>query len=260
MTTNYDGLTKNSWPGTWSPSSNAPIALDTELRGTLQSISGSTGDQLTDIYGQRLTEGMLVYLKTGYTSGSTVRVGDTYYKYKLLPEESRNASTGSMPNSESNWTEANFGGGGGLGYTGSAGPAGGYTGSMGEIGYTGSAGSDGATGPSGEIGYTGSAGQGAEIDLSKDFLITSDTATTALDTGSLQTKGGASVTKDLYVGGNIYTNGGLTLISKQNIVLGEEPPADPKVGDIWYDLVDGGSYQYIADDNGSFWIQFGSSI
>ena len=241
MTTNYDGLTKNSWPGTWSPSSNAPIALDTELRGTLQSISGSAGDQLTDIYGQRLTEGMLVYLKTGYTSGSTVRVGDTYYKYKLLSGESRNASTGSMPNSESNWAEANFGGGGGA--------------ATGAIGYTGSAGIDGATGA---IGYTGSAAAGSDIDLTKILAITNNTEATSTDTGSLQTQGGASIKKDLYIGGNLYVNGNRIL--KQKIVLSEAPPDKPNIGDIWYDLLDGGSYQYIADDNGSFWIQFGSSI
>jgi len=50
------------------------------------------------------------------------------------------------------------------------------------------------------------------------------------------------------------------MLSKQNIALSDAPPDNPKVGDIWYDILEGGSYQYIADDNGSFWIQFGSSI
>jgi len=83
MTVNYDGLTRNAWPGTWSPGGTHPVALDTELRGTLQSISGGTNDKLTDITGQRLTEGMLVYLKTGYTAGAYTRVSDSYYKYTL---------------------------------------------------------------------------------------------------------------------------------------------------------------------------------
>jgi len=184
-----------------------------------------------------------------------------------------------MPNSESNWAEANFGGGGGLGYTGSAGLAGGYTGSMGEIGYTGSAGEigytgsagiDGATGAigytgsagidgaTGAIGYTGSAAAGSDIDLTKILAITNNTEATSTDTGSLQTQGGASIKKDLYIGGNLYVNGDRIL--KQKIALSEAPPDNPNIGDIWYDLLDGGSYQYIGDDTGSFWIQFGSSI
>lgn len=113
MSTNYDGLTRNIWPGTWSPSSASPIALDTELRGTLQSISGDVGDRLTDIFGQRIQEGMLVYLKNGYTSGLYTRTGDRYYTYKLLSGESRNPSTGAMPNYEANWSEVVFSGGGG---------------------------------------------------------------------------------------------------------------------------------------------------
>lgn len=216
MTTNYDGLTKNSWPGTWSPSSNAPIALDTELRGTLQSISGAAGDRLTDIYGQRLTEGMMVYLKTGYTAGSKIRSSDSYYKYKLLNGESRNPSTGSMPNSEDNWSEVSF-------------------------------------------GSSSNQVLSGNLDLSKDFIISSTTESTTIDSGSLQTKGGASVFGNLFVGGDVYTNGNVKL-TQQKITLAEAPPDNPKLGDIWYDLLEGGSYQYISDDNSSFWIQFGSSF
>jgi hypothetical protein len=125
MSTDYNGLTRNVWPGTWSTGTNSPIALDTELRGTLQSISGDSGDRLTDIPGARLTEGMLVYVKTGYTAGLTTRSGDSYYKYNLLNGESRSAVTGAMPNAEANWTEASFGGGGGTnGATGATGAQG----------------------------------------------------------------------------------------------------------------------------------------
>lgn len=105
MSADYSGLTRNTWPGTWSPSSNHPIALDTELRGTLQYVSGAVGDRLTDITGQRLQEGMLVYVKTGYTAGGVTRNSGAYYQFKLLGGQSRNASTGSMPNAEANWTE-----------------------------------------------------------------------------------------------------------------------------------------------------------
>ena len=100
MTTNYDGLTRNNWPGTWVPNGSFPIALDTELRGGLQSISGGSGDRLTDISGQRIVEGMLVYLKTGYTAGAVTRASNSYYTYKLENGQSRNATTGAMPNAE----------------------------------------------------------------------------------------------------------------------------------------------------------------
>jgi len=160
MASDYSGLTRNTWPGTWSPNSTHPIALDTELRGTLQSISGGVGDRLTDISGARLTEGMIVYVKTGYTAGGTTRTGDTYYSYKLSGGQSRD-SGGAMPNAESNWTQINLagetGGQGPVGYAGSAGPTGaqGPSGAQGPVGYAGSIGDVGATGVT---GYTGSAG------------------------------------------------------------------------------------------------------
>ena len=103
---NYEGLTRNTWTGTWSPTGDHPIVLDTEIRGSLRFVSGDTGDQLTDITGQRLQEGMLVYVKNTYGSVT----GDKYYSYSLLSGESRNASTGDMPNAAGNWSEVSFGG------------------------------------------------------------------------------------------------------------------------------------------------------
>lgn len=105
MSTNYDGLTRTTWPGTWSPDGNHPIALDRELRGSLRYISGDVGDRLTDITGQRLQEGMMVYLKTGYTSGVFIFKSATYYQYKPLVGESRDVSTGELPNNDDNWLE-----------------------------------------------------------------------------------------------------------------------------------------------------------
>ena len=102
----YDGLTRNQWPGTWSPSSDHPIVLDTEIRGALRFVSGGAGDKLTDITGQRLQEGMLVYLKTGYGSFTS----NTYYKYTLQGSETRNAATGAMPNAAANWSVVTFAG------------------------------------------------------------------------------------------------------------------------------------------------------
>ena len=97
---NYDGLTRNAWPGTWSPSANHPIVLDTELRGSLRFVSGAAGDQLADITGQRLQDGMLVYISNSYGDYQ----GGEYYKYSVLPGESRNANTGELPNNPANWS------------------------------------------------------------------------------------------------------------------------------------------------------------
>ena len=155
MSSNYDGLTRNVWPGTWSTGTNSPIVLDTEIRGTLHSITGDSGDRLTDIPGARIQEGMLVYVKTTYTSGSTTYTGDNYYTYKLQGSESRNSSTGAVPNADANWSL--FSVSGGSGYTGSAGAIG-FTGSKGDVGFTGSKGDDGATGFTGSKGDAGSAG------------------------------------------------------------------------------------------------------
>ena len=113
MPVDYSGLTRNTWPGTWSPTGAAPIALDTELRGGLQSISGGAGDKLTDIYGQRISEGMMVFLKNGYVASGYTRTSSTYYTYALLPGESRSQISGAMPNAEANWSEISFASGGG---------------------------------------------------------------------------------------------------------------------------------------------------
>lgn len=122
MTTNYDGLTINKWPGTWSPTGDHPIVLDREIRGGLRFVSGDQGDRLTDIPGQRLQEGMIAYLKTGYTDNGVEFKSNTYYQFNLLEGQTRNTSTGSLPNSVSNWAEfsSGSGGDGGQGVNGSA--------------------------------------------------------------------------------------------------------------------------------------------
>jgi len=111
MSANYNGLTRNTWPGTWSPTAGHPIVLDTEIRGGLQSISGDVNDRLTDITGQRLQEGMVVYVKNSYIAGTTIRTGDKYYTYRSLAGEERNVATGALPNAEENWIEFAAGGG-----------------------------------------------------------------------------------------------------------------------------------------------------
>ena len=109
MSADYSGLTRNNWTGTWSPTGAFPIVLDTEIRGGLQSISGGSGDKLTDITGQRLVDGMLVYLKAGYTVGNVTRSSNSYFTYTLLSGEIRDPNTGAVPNAEANWTASQIG-------------------------------------------------------------------------------------------------------------------------------------------------------
>ena len=96
---NYNGLTRNQWPGTWSPSSNHPIALDTEIRGGLRYVSGVDSDTVTGIHGQRLQDGMVVYVKNAHGGFEA----DRYYKYQLGVGEHRDSNTGELPNAASNW-------------------------------------------------------------------------------------------------------------------------------------------------------------
>lgn len=102
---NYDGLTRNTWPGTWSPDGDHPIALSNELRGGLQYVEGVTGDTLQDIPRQRLQPGMIVFVANSYGSFT----GGKYYTYELLSGEARNQATGEMPNNTGNWSELEVG-------------------------------------------------------------------------------------------------------------------------------------------------------
>ena len=68
-------------------SGSHPIVLGNDIRGTLQSIV-SRDKKLTDISGRRIEEGMLVYLKYGYTDSSVTFDSDTYYIYKIHESDS----------------------------------------------------------------------------------------------------------------------------------------------------------------------------
>jgi hypothetical protein len=186
---NYDGLTRNTWPGTWSPSANHPIVIDKEIRGGLRAVSGQPGDRLTDITGQRLEVGMLVYLVTGYFDGGKEFKGNNYYKYDSLLGETRDFNTGNLPNSIDNWSlltlnsqgEQEFtesqgdtgftGSQGDTGFTGSQGDTG-FTGSQGDVGFTGSQGDVGFTGSQGDIGFTGSQGESGYVGSQGDVGFT----------------------------------------------------------------------------------------
>ena len=104
---NYDGLTRNAWPGTWSTNGTHPITLDTEQRGSLRYKSGSGTDTLVNIPSGMLQDGMLVYVASGYHADVST---DKYYKYSVLEGESRNSDTGFLPNASGNWSEFTTGG------------------------------------------------------------------------------------------------------------------------------------------------------
>lgn len=105
---NYNGLTINEWSGTWVPSAAQPIVLSNEIRGSLHSISGEPSDQLHNISGQRLQDGMLVYIVSGYSTTDAVYDSATYYSYRSLPGEKRNPLTGALPNRAANWTRVHI--------------------------------------------------------------------------------------------------------------------------------------------------------
>ena len=104
---NYDGLSRNAWPGTWSTNGTHPIILDTEQRGGLRLVTGSGTDTLVNIPSGMLQDGMLAYVGSGYHADVS---GEKYYKYSVLEGESRDTSTGFLPNASGNWSEFTTGG------------------------------------------------------------------------------------------------------------------------------------------------------
>lgn len=282
MSSNYDGLTRNPWPGTWSASDDQPIVLDTELRGALQSISGDAGDQLTNITGQRLNEGMIVYVKNTYTSGIYTRTGDSYYTFRLLPGQSRNINTGEMPNAEANWSPVSFGGGGSgvSGYSGLSGYSGetGLSGYSGASGYSGEQGTSGYSGEQGISGYSGQAFAGdyvSSITAGTGVTVDGGTGTGSTPTISI---GQPVATTDSVIFGNILiaTGGSLKFQDDINkaIIAGATVPYsqisaaskfytnadalaglslnDLKPGDFYYDDVNAAIYICIDTGLGYF--------
>ena len=114
MAVNPLGLPAGLFANTLVSSGTHPIVLDGDLRGTLQYISGRDSDQLLDISGRNLQEGMLVFVKHTYDESdtpATVRRDETYYQYKLQSgdsEERDEVSGGTLPNAIGNWTELVF--------------------------------------------------------------------------------------------------------------------------------------------------------
>ena len=126
MATNINGLSAAMTDGaTWlsgtaatPTAANVPIVLDTQLRGSLRTVSGVGTDTLTQIPESMLEDGMLVFVSTQYTetnpdgSQGPVRTADTYYQFNA--SQARDAF-GRIPNRVQDWAELQFGGGAGQG-------------------------------------------------------------------------------------------------------------------------------------------------
>lgn len=106
MNSNYTGLSQSYWNGTWSIAGGAfPIALDTEIRGGLRTITADNGETLTDISGLFLQDGMLVYLQKSYTSAGGINyTGGMYYKYTNTGNRSTTPPRGVLANGDSYWS------------------------------------------------------------------------------------------------------------------------------------------------------------
>lgn len=64
-----------------------------------------------------------------------------------------------------------------------------------------------------------------------------------------------TVTNDLYVAGNVYSQGGQPLRNVR-VTVDTVPPPDPIIGDFWIDPTKGIEFQYVPNGTGTIWIQF----
>jgi hypothetical protein len=180
------------------------------------------------------------------------------------------------------------------GYTGSIGPAGGYTGSVGYVGsagyvgstgfvgstgagYVGSVGYAGSMGNMGPIGYTGSIGYVGSASTAPGY--TGSTSTVPGYTGSVGYAGSSSTAPGYsgsigytgsvgagytgstgYIGSTGFTGSGYTGSAGLGIFnFAETAPANPQVGDRWFDAVLGKQVEWIYDGESYQWVEFAAS-
>ena len=79
------------------------------------------------------------------------------------------------------------------------------------------------------------------------FLVTNTASSTSTTTGAIVVSGGVGVGGNLNVGGTI-TGGGVRTSSTST------PPANPTVGDIWYNTITDDIYRYTTDGVSTAWI------
>jgi len=88
------------------------------------------------------------------------------------------------------------------------------------------------------------------------ILISTNTGTRAwTQTLTNITLTSATVTNNLYVNGDVYSNGGSPLYTPR-ITISTLAPNGARVGDFWIDTENGIEFQYVQDGNNFYWIQF----
>mgnify|MGYP007049614315 CR=1 FL=1 len=64
-----------------------------------------------------------------------------------------------------------------------------------------------------------------------------------------------TVSGDIYVSGDVYSQGGAPLYTPR-VTISNLAPDNPRVGDFWIDTDNGVEFQYVKDGENPFWIQF----
>lgn len=102
-------------------------------------------------------------------------------------------------------------------------------------------------------------GRGSTTTFSVHFANTSNSTSSA--TGSLYADGGVGVAKDVYVGGDVYSQGGGLpqynyKLYTPRVTVSTSTPVDARIGDFWIDPSIGVEFQYVPNGTQTVWIQF----
>ena len=83
---------------------------------------------------------------------------------------------------------------------------------------------------------------------------------TSTQTGSLYASGGIGVAKDVFVGGDVYSQGGSPAYNYKlytpQVTVSTSTPTGSRIGDFWIDPSIGVEYQYVPNGTQTVWIQF----
>jgi hypothetical protein len=83
---------------------------------------------------------------------------------------------------------------------------------------------------------------------------------TSTQTGSLYAAGGIGVAKDIFVGGDVYSQGGSPAYNYKlytpQVTVSTSTPIGSRIGDFWIDPSIGVEYQYVPNGTQTVWIQF----
>ena len=83
---------------------------------------------------------------------------------------------------------------------------------------------------------------------------------TSTHTGSLYADGGIGVAKDIFVGRDVYSQGGSPAYNYKlytpQVTVSTSSPVSARIGDFWIDPSIGVEYQYVPNGTATVWIQF----